>query len=299
LSGSVEFHTHTSDGLRIALHRVAAGGPRFATPVVLVPGTFSTRTFWLGTRGHGFGRYLAAAGFDCWIAEMRGHGSSDRPRTWTMHDWIRHDAPAAIEAVLGRTGAASCFWVGHSAGGVVGAGAVGHDPALARRLAGLVLLGSPGPAGVRGLRRAIAHAGRGTSRLMPWLRVPGGPFGLGPEFEPAALVHQWMLWNLLGIWRTPEGGDYLSGLAGVDVPLLAVAGGGDRLLAPPPAVRDLLRRFGSDDRTLIVAGRRQGFRADYGHAGMMVSRSARDEVWPLVGAWLRARSEPGIPESNG
>jgi pimeloyl-ACP methyl ester carboxylesterase len=298
VSPSVQHEARTADGLRIALHRIRTERVEFATPVLLVPGTFSTRTFWLGTRGHGFGRYLAAAGFDCWIVEMRGHGSSDRPRRWTMHDWIRHDAPAAIEAVLGHTGAAACFWVGHSAGGVVGAGAVGHDPALAARLAGMVLLGSPGPVGVRGVRRSLAHVSGGVMRLAPWLRLPGEPFGLGPEWEPAPLVREWMRWNLLGIWRTPEGGDYLSRLRDADIPLLALAGAGDRMLAPPEAVLDLACRFGSDDRRFVVAGVRHGFGADYDHAGMVVSRGARDDVWPLVRDWLAARAAAGAPQAR-
>jgi pimeloyl-ACP methyl ester carboxylesterase len=288
----------TADGVRIALHRISGGRVRHEIPVLLVPGTFSTRTFWLGTRGHGFGRYLAAAGFECWIAEMRGHGGSERPRRWTMHEWIRHDAPAALEAVLEHTGAATCFWVGHSAGGVVGAGALGHRPELAARLAGMVLLGSPGPVGVRGPRRVIAHMAGTASRLLPWMRVPGEPFGLGPEWEPAPLVREWMRWNLLGIWRTPEGGDYLSRLREVQVPLLGIAGAGDRWLAPPSAVGDLLRRFGSHDRTLVLAGLRRGFERDYGHADMLVSRSASREIWPLVRDWLRARSTTGNPPLN-
>jgi pimeloyl-ACP methyl ester carboxylesterase len=290
MSPAVQFTTTTADGVRIALHRIRAGRRSERPPVLLVPGTFSTRTFWLGTRGHGFGRFLAAAGFDCWIAEMRGHGDSERPRDWTMHDWIRFDAPAAIDAVLERTGAASCFWVGHSAGGVVGAGAVGHAPGLASRLAGMVLLGSPGPAGLKGVRRAGARAAQALFHALPWARLPGAPFGLGPEHEPAPLVREWMRWNLLGVWRTPERGDYLASLAGVDIPVLAVSGAGDRVLAPPHAVADLLRRFGSTDRSFVVAGVRHGFTANYGHAGMIVSRSAREEVWPLVLEWLLARA---------
>jgi pimeloyl-ACP methyl ester carboxylesterase len=297
VSPSAPYTAWAADGVRLALHRVRPepGGVRSAapTPVLLVPGTFCTRSFWLGTRGHGFGPYLAAAGFDCWIAELRGHGASERPRRWTMHEWIRLDAPAAIGAVLEHTGAASCFWVGHSAGGVVGAGAVGFDPSLAERLAGMVVLGSPGPVGLRGARRFGARAAQVVFRVFPWARLPGEPFGLGPEHEPAPLVQEWMGWNLRGIWRTPEGGDYLSALRDVDVPLLAVSGAGDRLLAPPPAVRDLVRRFGSADRTFVVAGVRQGFQADYGHAALMVSRGARDDIWPLVRDWLQARAAAG------
>jgi pimeloyl-ACP methyl ester carboxylesterase len=290
MTASEEHRVRTADGLSLALHRLRSWRDPELPPVLLVPGTFSTRVFWLGTRGHGFGRYLAAAGFDCWILEPRGHGASDRPHRWTMHEWIRYDAPAAIDAVLEISGAASCFWVGHSAGGVVGAGALGHDPELARRLSGMVLIGTPAPVGLRGGRRAFARFSAALSHVMPSMRVPGSWLGLGPECEPGALVEEWMLWNLRGIWRTPEGGDYLAGLRAVELPLLAIAGANDRMLAPVAAARDLLERFGGSDRSFVVAGRRQGFGADYGHAELVVGRTAREDVWPMVADWMRARA---------
>lgn len=60
-----------------------------------------------------------------------------------------------------------------------------------------------------------------------------GALGQGPGHEPSSLVCEWLGWNLTGVWRDPRGGDYLAALSGVTVPVLAVAGEGDRLLAPP------------------------------------------------------------------
>lgn len=290
MSPTRAYPARTGDGVRIVLHRLEPRAPRHTTPVLLVAGTFSTRTFWLGTRGQGFGRFLAEAGFDIWILEPRGHGASERPASWTLEDWIRQDAPAALDRVLDATGARDCFWVGHSAGGVVGAAAVGACPQLAARLRGLVLIGAPGPVGVRGLRRWVARSGHLAAGLFPRVAVPGTLLGLGPEPEPTPLIRQWMGWNLQGAWRGSDGGDYLDALDAVEVPLLALAGAGDRWLAPPEAVRDLARRFGSEDRTLVLAGTRQGFREEYGHAELIVSRNARQEIWPLLRDWLEARA---------
>ncbi len=74
------------------------------------------------------------------------------------------------------------------------------------------------------------------------------------------------------------------------MPVLAVAGAGDHLLAPPQAVRDLLGRFGSVDRSLIVAGREQGYSIDYNHAGLVIGRAAREEIWPRVIDWISRRT---------
>ncbi|EPN67992.1 esterase/lipase/thioesterase family protein, partial [Pseudomonas syringae pv. actinidiae ICMP 19079] len=45
-------------------------------PVILLHGSFSNRRFWYSPKGIGLGPYLARAGYDVWIPEMRGHGLS-------------------------------------------------------------------------------------------------------------------------------------------------------------------------------------------------------------------------------
>src|SRR5690606_37666229 len=107
--------------------------------------------------------------------------------------------------------------------------------------------------------------------------LPGEPLRLGPEPESAPLVRQWLGWNLSGGWRSPAGVDYLARLHRADLPVLAVAGSGDALLAPVHAVQDLLDRFAAADRTLLVAGRERGMARDYNHGGMVLARSAREE----------------------
>jgi pimeloyl-ACP methyl ester carboxylesterase len=287
------FRATAADGTEIALHRVPGALPG-GVPVLLAPGTFSTRMFWLGHQAQGFGFALARVGFDPWVVELRGHGQSARPARWTMDDWIRFDAPAAIELVLRETGSEHFFWVGHSAGGVVGAAFAGSGHPLAERIRGTVLLGAPGPAGLHGFRRLGAWATMLATGAVPTLRLPGRALRLGPEHEPGGLIRDWMHWNISGCWRGGAGHDYLAGLQHARHAVLAVAGSGDRLLAPPIAVEDLLHRFGSTDRTLIVAGRSTGYSVDYGHPGLVIGRPAREEIWPRVVGWLRERSDrPG------
>jgi predicted alpha/beta hydrolase len=293
-----DYEARAADGVRLALHRLAPRGGSRLPPLLLVPGTFTTRDFWVGARGQGMAGVLAGAGFDTWVLETRGHGASDRPAGWTMNDWIALDAPAAAAVVLGESRADRFFWVGHSAGGVVGAAFGGSALAGAAGMAGLVLLGAPGPGTLRGGRRVLARAGHLGAALLPWMRVSGKPLRLGPEPEPARLVRDWLRWNLEGAWRDPAGLDYLAGLPAARLPVLAVAGSGDRLLAPPAAVRDLLDRFGSRDRTLVVAGRETGFARDYDHAGLVIGSGARAEIWPRVVGWLRERAAPGATDGG-
>src|SRR5687767_14954956 len=108
-------HHVTPDGVRIALHRL---GPRNGFPSLLVPGTFSNHSFWFGTRGTGFARDLAAAGYEACAVDTRGHGQSQRPTRrdrWDFDDWAREDIPTVIRVLLAER--RRPFVIGHSAGG--------------------------------------------------------------------------------------------------------------------------------------------------------------------------------------
>ena len=87
-------------------------------PVILLHGSFSNRRFWYSPKGVGLGAFLARAGFDVWIPEMRGHGLSPRNRHWRHNrvaDYARFDLPvigAFIESrpARRRTGSATPGW---------------------------------------------------------------------------------------------------------------------------------------------------------------------------------------------
>jgi predicted alpha/beta hydrolase len=275
-----------ADGTRLALYRVGEPG---APPVLLMPGTFSNHTFWLGTRGRGMAWDLAAAGYEVVILDPRGHGGSEpgAGKGWTFEDWGRLDVPAAVDAI-GDGGPA--LLVGHSAGGAAMLIALAGQADLRERVAGVVLLATPVP-WLQPWRRVGAWSIRALSRLLG--RFPARALRLGPEDEPPGVMIQWMTWNLRGRWWSDEDGlDYTDALARVRVPVLGVSGLGDRFFAPPRACRALVDMLGSDDATYIAAGTETGFSADFDHPGIVVSRAARDEVWPRVIAWLESH-RPG------
>ncbi|MEJ2502291.1 MAG: alpha/beta hydrolase [Gemmatimonadota bacterium] len=254
------------DGARLALYRL---GPRDATPVVLMPGTFTNHTFWLGTQGRGLAWNLAAVGYEAVVLDPRGHG--------------RLDAPAAIQAATADRSRA--LLVGHSAGGAALLMALAAEPALRHRVAGVVALGTPVP-WLQRWRRIGARAIRATSGLLG--RFPARVLGLGPEDELAGVMVQWMTWNLAGEWRGKDGIDYGAALHGIRTPVLGISGAGDTLFAPPEACRSLVEMLGSDDATYRLAGVATGFSEDFDHSGIVVSRMARREVWPVVVDWLDA-----------
>lgn len=274
-----------SDGVNLALHRL---GPPDATPVLLVPGTFSNHTFWLGTRGTGFARRLAENGYAAWVLDPRGHGLSQRPepgQRWVFDDWARKDLPAALRTATDDH-RAPAFLIGHSAGGAAILAALAAHPELRPLVRGIVIAGTPVP-WLQPFRGLGARAILGLTRIHG--RFPARALRLGPEDEIPGVMIQWMEWNLRGRWVGNDGTDYQQRFADLDVPTFFLAGAGDKLFAPPYACRALFDMIGSDEKAFLLCGRRTGFSHDYGHAGLLVHRSARIEVWPRILAWIQAR----------
>jgi hypothetical protein len=150
-----------------------------------------------------------------------------------------------------------------------------------------VVLATPVP-WLQRWRRMGAWGIRVGSRLLG--RFPARLLRLGPEDELPGVMAQWMAWNLEGRWIGDEGTDYVERLAGLDLPILGMSGAGDTVFAPPDACRALVEMVGGDDRTYRLAGRETGFDEDFDHAGLVVSRAARAQVWPRVMDWLGERA---------
>jgi len=264
-------------------------------PVILLHGSFSNRRFWYSPKGIGLGAYLARAGFDVWIPEMRGHGLSARNQAYRQNrvaDYARYDLPAIAAFVHEQSGQVP-HWIGHSLGGTTLAAALGGQHLGPESAASVALFGSQVSRDYWPLKiPPVQWAGR--VLLKPFDHVSGSRFKRGPEDEPIGLVLESLRWHgLFGRFGDRET-DWWAGLSNVEVPVLAVAAMGD-FQDPVWACRKLFDQIGSPRRQFLCLGREQGFSEDFNHVQMLVSKSAQREVWPLVVDWLNQGSLP-VPE---
>lgn len=273
--------------VELALTRLgSAAGARRGEPLVLLHGAFGNRRSWYTTRGHGLGSWLARAGFDVWLAEMRGHGLAPRNRMYRHNgvaDYARFDLPAIAAFVTEQCGQPA-HWLGHSLGGLSVAAALagGHLPVA--QLASLVLLDCQ----VRHLHWSLKLPPLNWgARLLLCRReqVAGGWLGFGPEDEPAGIARAALRWyGLFG--RFGEGGeDWASALAQVQLPVLALAGSGDR--SATLACGRFVECFGSPRRAFLSFAGGDGLGENCQDADLLAGRSASREVWPLLEHWLR------------
>ncbi|KPX29734.1 Esterase/lipase/thioesterase family protein [Pseudomonas coronafaciens pv. oryzae] len=262
-------------------------------PVILLHGSFSNRRFWYSPKGIGLGPYLARAGYDVWIPEMRGHGLSSRNQSYRSNcvaDYARFDLPS-IAAFVVEQSAQAPHWIGHSLGGITLAAALGGQYLGPQTAASVALFGSqvsrsywplkipPLQWSARLLLRSFEH-------------VSGPRFKRGPEDEPIGLVLESLRWHgLLGRFGERDN-NWWEGLKSLQVPVLAVAAAGD-LQDPVWACRTLFDQIGGGQlKQFLCLGREHGFSEDFDHVQMLISKTAQQQVWPRVIEWLEARAVP-------
>ncbi|WP_460043284.1 alpha/beta fold hydrolase [Pseudomonas sp. S2_H01] len=267
-------------------------------PVILLHGSFSNRRFWYSPKGIGLGAYLARAGFDVWIPEMRGHGLSARNEAYRHNrvaDYARYDLPAIAAFVCEQTGQVP-HWIGHSLGGTTLAAALGGHYLDAGQVASAALFGSQVSRTYWPLK--VPPLQWSTRLLLKRFEHVSGPrFKRGPEDEPMGILLESMRWHGLFGRFGDKKDDWWSGLRHVQVPLLCVAGAGDHQ-DPEWACRELFEQMGSEQKAFWCLGRQEGFSEDFGHVQMLVSKAAQAQVWPKVADWLNRQITPLNAEST-
>lgn len=267
-----------ADGGRFALTAIEPQGETTRAPVVLLHGMFTDRRFWLSDKGVGMAPYLATRGHPVFIVQRRG--ISDSPATdrrCGLEEQVRYDLPA-VQAIVADQYPAKAFWIGHSFGGVTAARAVA-ETLDAGQVAGLVLIASQFEQCKRALDWPANLATRALVRLCGHL--PARAVGLGPVNEPAAAARDACRWVSQGR-RQPA---IRQSLQRITVPTLALSGVADTV-DPAAGCERLVSHFSSAHVHFVRAGLEQGFARDYDHAGIVISKPAQAEIWPLIGDWL-------------
>jgi pimeloyl-ACP methyl ester carboxylesterase len=301
----------TRDGWTLRLgRRLPRGAPR-RPPVLLVHGIAMNRqAFDFGVERYSVAAFLSRAGFDCFALDLRGHGRSRRgpSRRWNLDTYLREDLPAAFDAIRAATGEERVLYVGHSQGAILGMAACALHPA---RVAALVSLGGPAHFSAQPrLATLVKLRHLGAGRFLRELARAAAPFSGG--WHPALLelainvrnverpIYRRLLANAMedlqpGVleqfaafvredsFRSFDGAvDYRALLPACRQPALFVSGGRDGI-APPPVVEAAFRAWGGPKR-LCRAG------PDFGHADVLLGRSAPEVVFPAIRDFLLEHS---------
>jgi pimeloyl-ACP methyl ester carboxylesterase len=317
-------HALAADGASVSLHRHPAPGP----PVLVVHGIAANAQYFDLSAERSLAVALNEAGYDAWLLDLRGRGGSKEDSSgrrlrpgWTVDDYGRHDVAAAIDHVRTATGYDQVAYVGHSMGGMVAAVYTawhGDD-----KLAALAVLGSPlsftdpDPVLAFGRRAMVAGSVMGrvpvpaASRATAPLRelpfhgddmlfndnnvdeeTRQALFRRGTAPMSRGELRQFAGTLAAGTFQSADGSrDYATSLSSLQVPLLVIAGRGDRI-APVDRVWPWMEHAGSASKQWEVLGRANGYRHDYGHVDMTMGIDAPTEVFPLVMEFLNGAVDP-------
>jgi pimeloyl-ACP methyl ester carboxylesterase len=274
-----------------------ASGP----PVLLLHGAPGNGRIFYSESGRGFAPYLAANGFDVYVADLRGHGESRpliRPGdTYGQWEAIVLDLPALSEFIARRNPRPQ-FWGAHSWGGVLMLAAIARNAGLASRVAKAVFFGSKRCIRARNLevRFKVDLVWHRLAFLLvaAYGYLPAKKWRLGSDDETAVSHRQSVRWVKPGPWTDDvDAFDYSAALRRMKLPpMLFLTGATDLCLGHPDDVRALMREAGVDPEggasELRILGKAAGCRADYGHVDILTHREATTDHFPKIVAWLDA-----------
>jgi pimeloyl-ACP methyl ester carboxylesterase len=301
----------TRDGWALALGRRRPRAAPRRPPVLFVHGIAMNRqAFDFGVERYAMAAHLAAAGFDGFSLDLRGHGGSRRGPTsrWTLDTYLEQDLPAALDAIRAATGSAEVLYVGHSQGAILGMAACALYP---ERIRALVALSGPAHFDAQPRLRALLALRRlglgGHLRLLARTAAPFSGYW-HPSLVDLSInmrnverpIYRRLLANAIEDLQPGvvdqfaaciEGDTFCSADGKVDYralfprchqPALFLTGERDGI-APPAAVEAAFRSWGGPKR-FWVAGR------DYGHADVLLGKNAPEVVFPVVREFLLEHS---------
>lgn len=233
-------------------------------------------------RGRGLLSALVEAGAAVLWFDQRGHGQSHphpaEGATWTYDDLVR-DTAAVAGFLAERFPELPRVAVGHSLFGHVAlayqTGVLSDGP----RFDGLVLLSGnvwldeiERSRLLRVLKRLAFAPLTVLSRPLGFLPVRRARFGTADEPHP--YLAQMEGWVYQGDWTSRDGRSFLKALPGVEVPILAAAGAGDKLMSTPSAALAFASLTRGPVRFLLV-GKHLGYDADPDHMGLVVDANGK------------------------
>lgn len=295
-----------SPDIRLHVQRVrtGAGGPA----VLMVHGLAEDKHIYHLRSGGGLAVFLAEAGFDVYVGELRGYGKS-RPELKpgmeiSQHQIITEDLPALFDLIQRDHPDQAFFAVGHGWGSVLLNGALIRRPEVLGKIAGLVhFAGSR--VRLKGFRPKSLisellwrHAAPlfGRSKGI----IPARSLGIGSADLSGTLHAEHLAWTRDAEWRDQQDAfDYALALKTLTWPAgLYLTGNEDHHLGHFSDVRAFARELGEHNAQIIRLKKGTGCSRDYGHNDLLTHPQAEVDHFPLVLSWLEQHSpEPPVAAS--
>ncbi len=273
-----------------------------------------------------FALKLARKGFYGFAIDFRGHGAAKckDPRRETIGNLWRYDLPALIKYVY-QKGFHKFFLMGHSLGGITALEYGAH--VITSGLLGIVAIGAPVTFTTWQAKKILPliklidllkpiswwawsfpanylagpFVGIGLKHLS-LVKLFGNPQNIDPAEAkimlkravsprtPIIMIDQLRDALKHGPLIDSYGTNYLTALKNLHYPILFICGTLDNM-SPCSVVKMSYNYTASRDKTLIIAGKKYGFKYNYGHIDLVVGKIADREILPRIEEWLKNHHE--------
>ncbi len=294
------------DNARLCLHRFKrpdGHGPA----VLMLHGMMSNGRVFYSHSGKGLAPWLAARGYDVFVADLRGKGDSvpriDRHARHGQSEMIHVDLPALHAAVMQHAQASQVCWVSHSWGGVVMNSCLLRHPELIAQVACMVHFAAKRSVRVHNLQRWVEIDlmwNAVLKRVTRWVGyLPARSLRIGSDNETRKTRRQIQAW-VQSTQRVDEddGFDYGDAARHVTLPpTLYLAASNDPCRGHPEDVKRFRAESGAHLSRVHVLSTRAGALHDYDHASIVTHPDAGRDHFKLLEAWLQGRHEV-VPEAG-
>ncbi len=271
-------------------------------PVLLLHGLLEDGSVYYSRTGQGLAHFLAQAGFDVFVPDLRGKGRSwpaiEQVDQYRLLDLLSVDLPAILETIE-RHNPQLQIWMGHAFGGVFLSALLARYPEFLKTVMARVYFGScrvfevvqPGPE--RWLDQMWRHMLQWWIQLKRFLPDPLTRYD--PVYEHEAVMQASL--ELFGSqqWIDPDDGfDYsqaLFALQGLPPTLYFASGQADGYGCKRDVAR-FVRENGHHDARMVVLGKSGGNLHNYSHISMLTHPDAWRDHFPFMLRWLHQISEP-------
>lgn len=268
-------------------------------PIWMVHGSIEDGRIFYSNSGKGLAPFLAARGYDVFVADLRGRGKStpaiDHKSNWGLAENLKEDFPAYIQKIKEIKGEQPQHWMAHSWGGVLQLAYLARYQPLAA-VKSLTFFGSKRRINTFSLQKLfqVDIMWNGFSRLLvrKYGYLPAKKYGIGSDSESKlshSETHHWVVAKDWRDWR--DGFDYRMALQQTELPpLLSLTGANDRVLGHPHDVQALARETGDATVKVQVVGKAGGFMHDYDHINLLTHPDAPKDHFQTVVEWLKQHS---------
>jgi len=274
----------------IAIHRFHGTAPNLP-PVILIHGSIESGKIFYSASGKGYAPFLAQNGFDVFVVDLRGKGSStpvvNAKSKTSQTDTIMEEIPSVIDKVKEITGSDSIHLGAHSWGGVLllSAYALFHSE---WKIKSMVFFGTKRRIGIRNFNKFktidLGWTMIGSIATFFCGYLPAKKLNMGSDDEPAKLYHQVDHWVHSKKWIDPETTfDYRKKLQSLTLPPIHFYTGiNDTLLGHPEDVRRLAEETGQQHAIVRVLSKHNGNKQNYNHINILTHPDAVNDHFKEV-----------------